>query len=118
MCTPGDVPDSISLGHELIHAQRNLHGQFKGANGSVVLTHNRGGQETSEKVSREEAETVGLVRGAPGMATENKLRRDQGLPERAAYSPPDTHVADPNVWPVGEPHIPQGQNTSPDVQKK
>ena len=78
-----------SLGHELIHAYRDITGQ-RPRYGIVSYTGIAPPYASSDGLNSEEFETVGLVgwsnEGYYGRITENDIRRQRGLPLRGWYS--------------------------------
>ncbi|MGB2863159.1 MAG: M91 family zinc metallopeptidase [Sedimentisphaerales bacterium] len=70
------VPPQVTLGHELIHALHALKG--KSMSGLSIMV-------GDEKMSKEEAYTVGLGPYEDKKYTENNLRHEVGLPKRLSY---------------------------------
>jgi len=93
-----EIQPDIALGHELIHAGRALAGVKAPAVGKGGCEANPAacgenaytspnGRANAETVDKEELQTVGLVKENRFGITENGLRREQGMPERAKYGP-------------------------------
>lgn len=71
-------PPFIGLAHELIHAYHDVHGAgYRGYRGTL-------GQDSGK--AEEEMRTVGLQSYADEDFTENKIRKEHGLPARPSYS--------------------------------
>ena len=88
------TPPEIALAHELIHALRIMRGAFN-SNSDDTARHtytNHAGIETTAFPMREEAATVGLGDYAHPRfrTTENRIRKEQGLPLRVKYGTPDS----------------------------
>jgi RHS repeat-associated protein len=80
------APASIVLGHELIHGTHIADGTISGA--SATHTFTEGTTTYSETYREEEFRTVGFSGFVQkGDVTENQLRHEQGLNDRAAYTP-------------------------------
>lgn len=83
-----EIPENIKLAHELCHAQVMMHGNI----GARVVTHyflDEKGAQWKERMSAHEAQVVGFIRPErKEYASENKIRREQGLEERNAYASP------------------------------
>ena len=87
------TPPEIALAHELIHALRIMRGAFN-SNSDDTARHtytNHAGIETTAFPMREEAATIGLGDYAHPRSriTENRIRKEQGLPLRVKYGTPD-----------------------------
>ncbi|NIW96681.1 MAG: hypothetical protein GWN13_00235 [Phycisphaerae bacterium] len=76
-------PAYIGLGHELIHALREVLGSMEKEEETRYFIGPRG-ERRRETAEREEFETVGLP-GFEWDITENDLRREHGRKERGAY---------------------------------
>ena len=71
-------PPFIGLAHELIHAYHDVHGAAYREYGGTLA------QDSGK--SEEEMRTVGLQSYADEDITENKIRKEHGLPLRTSYS--------------------------------
>ncbi|NNG03545.1 MAG: hypothetical protein HKM95_05520 [Inquilinus sp.] len=71
-------PPFIGLAHELIHAYHDVHGAGYRRYGGTL------GQDSGK--AEEEMRTVGLQSYADEDFTENKIRKEHGLPARTSYS--------------------------------
>jgi RHS repeat-associated protein len=111
--TKEKIPAFIALGHELTHIWRKWNG-VDSARGNMEMYKKHGsdwnvvsnswvgptGRQYTERVSREEAETVGFVRceRIRGFRpTENGLRGEHGIAPRAAYATPDEKLSKQRV---------------------
>jgi uncharacterized Zn-binding protein involved in type VI secretion len=70
---PDGLPNTVVLGHELIHADHTTHGERDPRTNA------------SSGVRNEELKTVGLPPFPASGKTENSLRHDLGLPPRTSY---------------------------------
>jgi len=79
------TPPAVALGHELVHADRNMHGQSVDSKTQATNTYKDGnGKTVTEKnVRKDELQTIGIQSNSK--YTENKLREEQGLNQRGGY---------------------------------
>jgi RHS repeat-associated protein len=80
---PVDKPGQVVLGHELIHATHIADGTIDYGYG--VHSFSEAGANFSERWRTEEFRTVGFKGFTQGGTTENQLRHQFGLNDRAAY---------------------------------
>ena len=86
-----DTPIPITLGHELIHAERVMSGNAVDYKKEIGYQYNFGLKRwktpSSETIFKEEGETIGLT--GNNRFTENKLRKEQGIDKRVRYKTED-----------------------------
>jgi hypothetical protein len=79
----GSRPPFIGLAHELIHAWRNLYGISYIRMGTGTLGTNFNNSEDATNV--DEMKVVGLRGFEQELITENRIRKEHGLPYRTSY---------------------------------
>jgi len=79
-------PNYIGLGHELIHADHYMDGDYSPTEQKASHTYKDAtGKTVTQTHKKEELRTVGLAGNKKGDITENKLRKENKLNKRGAY---------------------------------
>lgn len=80
------VEDYIMLGHELVHAYRNMNGYAHAHKEREMYSYyDEHGKLQWETKRKEELIVVGLSKAGSYIYTENALRKEHGLPKRVKY---------------------------------
>lgn len=78
--------NQIGLGHELIHAEHYMDGDYSPSSQTSNYTHeNASGVSVTQTQRTEELRTVGLTDVKKDDITENQIRSENKLPKREAY---------------------------------
>ena len=79
-------PNQVGLGHELIHAEHYMDGDYiPPENKSVQTYFDSNGTQISNTVKTEELRTIGTKKIKKDDIYENQLRKEQNIRERGAY---------------------------------
>jgi len=79
-------PNQIGLGHELIHAEHYMDGDYSPATSTSTHTYkDASGNTITQTYKTEELRTVGVAGTKKGDITENQLRKEQKQNSRGAY---------------------------------
>ena len=79
-------PNEIGLGHELIHAEHYMDGDYSPSSQKASHTYKDAtGKTVTQTYKKEELRTVGLAGTKKDDITENQIRKEQKLNKRGAY---------------------------------